>query len=82
LPAYLTIDEHRPPQRTPIGRTMSRRCGQTWRDTWRIAAQYDPPIVMIETWNDLEEGTDIEFGTEDRFYLPLVMKTASTITGE
>jgi hypothetical protein len=42
---------------------MWRRCGQTWCDTWRIAAQYNPRIVMIDTWNDLEEGTDIEFGT-------------------
>jgi len=57
---------------------VSRRCGQTWRDTWRIAAQYDPPIVLVETWNDFEEGTDIEFGIEDCVYLPLVMKTAST----
>jgi len=39
------------------------RCGQTWHDTWRLAAQYDPPIVMIDTWNDLEEGTGVEYGT-------------------
>ncbi len=45
------------------GRYMWRRCGQTWCDTWSIAAQYAPPIVMIDTWNDFEEGTDIEFGT-------------------
>jgi len=45
------------------GRYMWRRCGQTWCDTWSIAAQYNPPIVMIDTWNDFEEGTDIEFGT-------------------
>jgi hypothetical protein len=45
------------------GRYMWRRCGQTWCDTWSIAAQYSPPIVMIDTWNDFEEGTDIEFGT-------------------
>ncbi len=44
------------------GRYMWRRCGQTWRDTWTIANQYDPPIVMIDTWNDFEEGTDIEYG--------------------
>jgi len=43
-------------------RYMWRRCGQTWRDTWRIATQHAPPIVMIDTWNDFEEGTDIEHG--------------------
>ena len=58
------------------GRCMSRRCGQTWRDTWNIADQYDPPIVMIDTWNDFEEGTDIEFGIEYCIYLPLVMRGA------
>ena len=44
------------------GRYMWRRCGQTWRDTWGLADEYNPPIVMIDTWNDLEEGTDIEYG--------------------
>jgi len=45
------------------GRYMWRRCGQTWRNTWGIATEYNPPIVMIDTWNDFEEGTDIEYGT-------------------
>jgi hypothetical protein len=45
------------------GRYIWRRCGQTWCDTWDIAGQYNPPIVMIETWNDFEEGTDVEYGT-------------------
>lgn len=44
------------------GRYMWRRCGQTWRDTWSVVGQYNPPIVMIATWNDLEEGTDVEYG--------------------
>jgi len=60
------------------GRCMSRRCGQTWRDTWRLAEQHNPPLVMIDTWNDFEEGTDIEFGIEHCVYLPLVMRNAST----
>lgn len=45
------------------GRCMWPRCGQTWRDTWSLAVQYNPPIVMIDTWNDFEEDTDIEYGT-------------------
>lgn len=44
------------------GRYIWRRCGQTWRDTRRIAAQYKPQYVLIATWNDFEEGTDIERG--------------------
>jgi len=45
------------------GRYIWRRCGQTWRDTWGLVDQHNPPIVMIETWNDFEEGTDVEYGT-------------------
>lgn len=44
------------------GRYMWRRCGQTWVDTWDIAEEFTPSIVMIDTWNDFEEGTDIEYG--------------------
>jgi len=66
------------------GRCMSRRCGQTWRDTWNIADQYDPPIVMINTWNDFEEDTDVEFGIEYCIYLPLVTRgtPVATISGK
>jgi hypothetical protein len=46
-------------------RYMWRRCGQTWRDTWQLANQFNPPYVMIATWNDFEEGSDIEFGIGD-----------------
>ncbi len=46
-------------------RYMWPRCGQTWRDTWQLAYQYNPPYVMIDTWNDFEEGTGIEFGVGD-----------------
>ena len=43
-------------------RYMWRRCGKTWYDTWKLANDYNPPFVMIDTWNDFEEGTDIELG--------------------
>lgn len=44
------------------GRCIERRCGQTWRDTWALAEQFRVPVVLIETWNDFEEGTDTEYG--------------------
>jgi hypothetical protein len=46
-------------------RYIWRRCGQTWLDTWELANTYNPPFVMIGTWNDIEEGTDIEYGVGD-----------------
>ncbi|MFN8495255.1 MAG: endo-1,3-alpha-glucanase family glycosylhydrolase [Caldilineaceae bacterium] len=43
-------------------RYMARRCGQTWIDTWNLVKAYHPPIVLISTWNDFTEDTDIEDG--------------------
>jgi hypothetical protein len=44
---------------------MQARCGQTLEDTLHLYSKYfdqsNPlPFVMIETWNDYEEGTAIE----------------------
>jgi hypothetical protein len=40
--------------------------------------------VMIQTWNDFEEDTDVEFGIGTCVYLPLVMRDApaAAVTGE
>jgi len=46
-------------------RRMDPRCGQTFADTMRVFRQYvgdRAPFLVIETWNDHEEGTGIEFG--------------------
>jgi hypothetical protein len=48
-------------------RKMNSRCGQTFNNTLRLFrryydAQHQLPFLMIETWNDYEEGTDIERG--------------------
>jgi hypothetical protein len=50
-----------------LNRHISARCGQTYSDTlnfWRTYFRPDdpPPFIMIETWNDHEEGTAIEDG--------------------
>ncbi len=50
-----------------LNRHMSSRCGQTFADTFnfwrRDFSQNDPiPFLMIETWNDYEEGTAVERG--------------------
>ena len=50
-----------------LNRHISARCGQTYTDTfnfWRKNFPPDnpPPFIMIETWNDHEEGTAIEDG--------------------
>jgi hypothetical protein len=48
-----------------LNRHMGSRCGQTFEDTLHLYNRYFDaahplPFVMIETWNDYEEGTAIE----------------------
>jgi hypothetical protein len=48
-----------------LNRHMQSRCGQTFDDTLHLYNQFFDaahplPFVMIETWNDYEEGTAIE----------------------
>lgn len=50
-----------------LNRHIAARCGQTFQNTfnfWRKEFPPDqpPPFIMIETWNDYEEGTAIERG--------------------
>lgn len=50
-----------------LHRFMDPRCGQTLLDTlneWRkfLPADEPPPFLMVETWNDYEEGTAVERG--------------------
>jgi hypothetical protein len=50
-----------------LNRHISGRCGQTFADTlnfWHRVFPPDepPPFVMIETWNDHEEGSAVEGG--------------------
>ena len=48
-----------------LNRHMQSRCGKTFEDTLHLYTRYFDevhplPFVMIETWNDYEEGTAIE----------------------
>ncbi len=49
-------------------RKMDSRCGGTFDDTLRLFRRYDHqhrfPFLLIETWNDYEEGTAIEKGVD------------------
>jgi hypothetical protein len=52
-----------------LNRHMDRRCGKTFEETLQLFRQYDAihpmPFMMIATWNDYEEGTEIEDGVSD-----------------
>ncbi len=50
-----------------LNRHIDARCGKTYTDTynlWRkfIPQDTPPPFIMVETWNDYEEGTAVERG--------------------
>jgi hypothetical protein len=45
-------------------RFMARRGTATYDATMGMAREGRVPFIMIETWNDFEEGSDIEFGKE------------------
>jgi hypothetical protein len=50
-----------------LNRHMDRRCGKTFQDTLQLFRENDSeehpiPFIMIATWNDYEEGTQIENG--------------------
>ena len=49
-----------------LNRHMAQRCGETFSDTMKLWRQYYSdrplPFLLIETWNDYEEGTAIERG--------------------
>jgi hypothetical protein len=52
------------------GRVIDQRCGQTWLDTFAYANKYysarnQLPFLMVSTWNDYEEGTEIETGIDN-----------------
>lgn len=63
--AWASFDDSKAPW--GLNRHISARCGQTYTDTfnfWRkdFPPGEVPPFVMVETWNDHEEGTAIEDG--------------------
>jgi hypothetical protein len=50
-----------------LNRHISPRCGQTLADTLALSRSYESaehplPFLLVETWNDYEEGTAIEPG--------------------
>ena len=50
-----------------LNRHMSSQCGETYRQTLNLWRKFFPadqtiPFVLIETWNDYEEGSEVEPG--------------------
>jgi hypothetical protein len=56
------------------GRAIDQQCGQTWLKTFsQINSTYNSgrqlPYLQVVTWNDYEEGTELESGIDSCFSL-------------
>jgi hypothetical protein len=52
------------------GRVIDQQCGRTWLETFAEAGRFyssshQLPALIIPTWNDYEEGTEIETGIDN-----------------
>jgi len=52
------------------GRRIDQRCGRTWVETFTLINEYVErggalPFLIVPTWNDYEEGTEIESGIDN-----------------
>lgn len=53
-----------------LNRITPQNCGQFWLSTWAFGTQYwsvgdQLPALQVVTWNDYEEGTEIESGIDN-----------------
>ena len=70
-------------------RIMSQQCGATWLDTMAETGKYyspnnQLPALQMVTWNDYEEGTELETGVDGCVTLAATLSGSSlqwTITG-
>jgi hypothetical protein len=66
------------------GRVIDQRCGQTWLSTFEVAgrfysANHQLPALIIPTWNDYEEGTEIESGIDNCVEIKASIRGGSTL---
>jgi len=65
-------------------RFISRQNGLVYQKTMALAQQNNAPFILIGTWNDFEEGTDIEFGVDmtinmednENFYQDILVRSS------
>lgn len=70
-------------------RIMGQQCGQTWLQTFNKANSYynsgnQLDAIQLVTWNDYEEGTEIETGIDNCFTISSSLKASNlqwTVTG-
>jgi PKD repeat protein len=71
-------------------RVMNQQCGQTWLATFAEISKYysvstQLPFLQLATWNDYEEGTEIESGIDNCVTISAALSSSAlgwTITGQ
>jgi PKD repeat protein len=71
-------------------RIMNQQCGQTWLATWAEISKYysvstQLPFLQLPTWNDYEEGTEVESGIDNCVTISAALSGSTlgwTITGQ
>jgi len=64
------------------GKYLPRLDGKTYKDTWEAALNSDPDIILICTWNEWHEGSEIEPSREYGFkYLLLTREYVEKYKG-
>ncbi|MGH9522448.1 MAG: hypothetical protein ACRD3E_07945 [Terriglobales bacterium] len=71
------------------GRHIDQNCGQTWLNTFaKINQYYSPnnqlPALQLVTWNDYEEGTEVETGIDNCVTVSATLNASQlnwTVTG-
>ena len=66
------------------GRVIDQRCGQTWLSTFEVAghfysASHQLTALIIPTWNDYEEGTEIETGIDNCVEVRASIRNGTTL---
>jgi hypothetical protein len=57
-----------PPTGQPVtagGRLEDNGCGRTWLNSLAAAKPFSPAFMQVVTWNDYDEGTEIETGVDN-----------------
>jgi len=63
-------------------RVLDRQDGDTYEQTWRAALELEPLITIMMTFNDWNEGTQIEPSLEDDFkYATMTLEFAEQWKG-
>jgi PKD repeat protein len=71
-------------------RIKNQQCGQTWLAIWAEVGKYysasnQLPFLQIATWNDYEEGTEVESGIDNCVTISAALSGSTlgwTITGQ